>query len=245
MRRVRQLRYRKKKESYTVDLDNENRQLRGEIKQLQQRHRSASTTIPAKESAWNVVVEYFRLFRFGLSELLVTAKPTSPPELQQSAQMDFLLASMTSDVLFNNERGIDAIMKSWCFMSSCFASVEMELDGLAKNALGSIIATTTTTVTFSKHTVDSLFPHLARIDRNKREILSWTEKFVNEKIVMRGSTYFEWDAGYCRIASIQHQSDMITPMLRVLGTLESVSRAFDKALITPDFRCRQKTKPNP
>ncbi|OWZ00744.1 hypothetical protein PHMEG_00028000 [Phytophthora megakarya] len=119
------------------------------------------------------------------------------------------------------------------------------LDGLAKNAFGSIVATTTTTVIFSEHTVDTLFPHLRRTDGNMREMMSTLgEKFVNEKIVMRGSTHFEWDSGYCRIARIQHQSDMITPVLRVLGALENVSRVFDKALIIPDFRCRQKTKLN-
>ncbi|OWZ12977.1 Bzip transcription factor [Phytophthora megakarya] len=240
MWRVSKFRSRKKRENYVNTLNNENRQLHDQIKRLEQLHHPVPRTNPAKENAWSVVVEYFQMFRFGLSKMLVKSPPSSPTKMKQSAQMDFLLASMKSDVLFNCDRGTDAIMKNWGFISSCFESVEMVLDGLAKNAFGSIVATTTTTVIFSEHTVDTLFPHLRRTDGNMREMMSTLgEKFVNEKIVMRGSTHFEWDSGYCRIARIQHQSDMITPVLHVLGTLENVSRVFDKALITPDFRCRQ------
>ncbi|KAG6614083.1 bzip transcription factor [Phytophthora cinnamomi] len=68
LRRVRQIRYCKKKEDYMHTLEDETRQLRDEIEQLEQRRRSASAAIPAKESAWSMAAEYFRLFRYGLSE---------------------------------------------------------------------------------------------------------------------------------------------------------------------------------
>ncbi|KAG1689955.1 hypothetical protein DVH05_001785 [Phytophthora capsici] len=220
LRRVRQIRYRKKKDDYANNLDDENRQLRDEINELEQRRRSVSAKVPSKKSGWSVAVEYFRLFQYGVRESAET-------------QMDFLQTSMAPTVVFNAEQGVEAMMKSWQQLSRWFSDFEIELDGLGKDSLGFFSAMTKTTFTLTEGAIGSVFPELW----SSRSSL--VKKLLDQKIVMRGSTLFEWDTGYCRMVYIRSQADLLTPMLQLLGTLEAVEEVFDKALITLDFSCKK------
>ncbi|GMF27633.1 unnamed protein product [Phytophthora lilii] len=233
LRRVRQIRYRKKKENYMHSLEEETAQLRDEIEQLEQRRRSVLAAIPAKESAWSVAVEYFRLFRFGVASC---QSSSSSSETESSVQLDFLRASMAQDVLFNTDSGVDAMMKTWNCISSWFAHIETELERLDKDACGFLVATTTTSVTISEHTLRHAFPRLYSSDGGVLSELA--SKLLGQTLVMRGWVRIEWDGAYCRVASVISQSDMVTPMLRLLGSLEDVSRVFDGASITPDFQVK-------
>lgn len=80
LRRTRQLRYRKKKEKHTIDLEEETRRLREVIEELEQRRRSVSSTIPAETNTWSVVAEYFRLFRYGMHQSVSTTEFPSASE---------------------------------------------------------------------------------------------------------------------------------------------------------------------
>ncbi|KAG7375824.1 hypothetical protein PHYPSEUDO_015188 [Phytophthora pseudosyringae] len=234
-RRARQMRYRKKKQVYASSLDEVNRKLREETQQLEQRRRRLpSAATRAGESSWSVVVKYFRLFQYGVRESMPT------PSSSESQQMAFLLASVAPDVTFNTERGAEAIMTSWRRISRWFPDMEVELDGVTKDAARSFLARTTTTVTISEQTLRNAFPHLWLNDRRgERQWLTLAEKIVGQRIVMRGSTQFEWDSAVCRVRRVASHSDMLTPMLTLLGSLENVSRVFDKALVTMDFHCKK------
>ncbi|RAW21857.1 hypothetical protein PC110_g21702 [Phytophthora cactorum] len=73
LRRVRQVRYRIKKDSYASSLEEETRSLRREVEKLElERHAvfSGSKTI---DTAWCVADEYFRLFHYGFRKRLFTA----------------------------------------------------------------------------------------------------------------------------------------------------------------------------
>ncbi|EGZ16335.1 hypothetical protein PHYSODRAFT_506493 [Phytophthora sojae] len=238
LRRERQIRYRKKKENYMHSLEDETRQLRDEIEQLEQRRRSVSAAVPAIESAWRVAAEYFRLFRYGVSEASVSVSSSSS-EAQPSAQLNFLRASMTADVAFNGERGAEVMLRTWSCVSRWFAGVEMDLERLEKDATGSLVATTTFTVTITEQTLSIVFPHLSTGVGQVGSAASFlSERLEGQTITMRGSTRFEWDGAYCCVTSVMSQSDMLTPMLRLVGSLEDVSRVFEGARITPDFRLK-------
>ncbi|GMF29882.1 unnamed protein product [Phytophthora fragariaefolia] len=244
LRRMRQIRYRKKKENYMLSLEEETRQLRNEVEQLEQRRRSVLVVIPAKESAWSVVAEYFRLFHYGMSELGLpsTFASTSSASEQPSAQSDFLRMSMTPDVTFNAERGVEAMLKSWSCISRWFTGVEMVLERLEKDALGALVANTLTSVTITVQTLRIVFPHLNTRNTHSRYLggtaSSLAERLVDQTIIMRGVTRFEWDPAHCRVVSVESESDMISPMLHLLGSLEDVSRVFSSALITPAFQLK-------
>ncbi|KAF4139153.1 hypothetical protein GN958_ATG11671 [Phytophthora infestans] len=83
----------------------------------------------------------------------------------------------------------------------------------------------------------TVFPHLNSDGRGGIEGGIWSSlgcKLLNQRLVMRGSVYFDWDSTVDCVARIQSQSDMLTPLLRLLGTLEDVSLVFQSALVTPD-----------
>ncbi|KAK1935470.1 hypothetical protein P3T76_010695 [Phytophthora citrophthora] len=220
LRRVRQIRYRQKKDDYANSMDEMNRQLRDEIDQLEQRHRSVLAMVPSKESGWSVAVEYFRLFQYGVRKS------------SSEAQMDFLQTSMAPTVVFNAEQGIEAMMERWQRLSRWFPDFEIELDGLERDSLGFFIATTRTTFTLSEEAISSVFPVLWS---SKSSLM---KKLLGRKIVMRGTTQFEWDSAYCRMVCIRSQADLLTPMLQLLDTLEAVEKVFEKAFITLDFHCK-------
>ncbi|KAG6948339.1 hypothetical protein JG687_00015545, partial [Phytophthora cactorum] len=66
LRRERQIRYRKKKHDYMLIIEAEAKILRQQIKNLKQRRSSLSAVDSTEQNIWNVAVEYFKLFRYGL-----------------------------------------------------------------------------------------------------------------------------------------------------------------------------------
>ncbi|ETN03922.1 hypothetical protein PPTG_15239 [Phytophthora nicotianae INRA-310] len=186
-----------------------------------------SQYIPVPESTisvWHVAMEYF--FRFPYSVV-------SPIAVEIQALMAFLQRTMVSDVAYNSERGVDAVLRSWERLSLWFDDVAVGLDGLAKDLGGTLIATTTISVTITERTLEYAFPHLV-----EGEDSSLGQKLLDQRLVMAGSTRFEWDEKSCRVSSVASQSDMLTPILRLLSGLEEVSRVFEKASISPEFQWR-------
>ncbi|KAG3143633.1 hypothetical protein PC128_g24546 [Phytophthora cactorum] len=156
IRRLKQIRYRKKKEDYTFQLERETQQLRQEIEKLEQRRRPVLTAVPPNKYLWSVVVETW--YRVDYEELEVLYTVVS-------------------------RRGGGA---SW--------SQEEREGGNARSPLA--------------------------------------DKLLGQRIVARGSTRFDWGTGDDRVTSIISESDMLTPMLLILGNLEDVSKVFEKSLIS-------------
>ncbi|KAG2993236.1 hypothetical protein JG687_00015541 [Phytophthora cactorum] len=237
IRRIRQIRYRKKQQDYMETLEDKNRALQQEIDMLEQRRSAVAAAMPSEKTLWNVAVEYFRLFRYGLraSDLSDRSRVSTA-----SAQLDFLRSTMAPDVMYNAGRGVEAIMRNWTYFSLWFQDVEVELDGLQKSGADSLIARTSTTFTITERTLVKVFPHLCGKDADAtgRRLAA---KLLGQTIAIRGSTRFDWDSGYCRVTSVISESDMLTPILRVLGSLEYVSLVFEKSLIslTP-YRCQSR-----
>ncbi|OWY96424.1 hypothetical protein PHMEG_00033307, partial [Phytophthora megakarya] len=59
-------------------------------------------------------------------------------------------------------------------------------------------------------------------------------RMLDHKLVMRGTVIFAWDNETDKVASLQFKTDMMTPLIELLGNLSSVSCAFEKACVTPD-----------
>ncbi|KAF4141685.1 hypothetical protein GN958_ATG09132 [Phytophthora infestans] len=138
-------------------------------------------------------------------------------------------------VVLNAEYGPEAILQHWFFVGY-FDDVDVELNRWETTDGKSLVATTTTSVTISKHTLRSVFPHLRTTDNSDRNG-KLAEKLLNQRLVMRGSTCFEWDASTGRVAKVISQSDMLTPMLKLLNdNMVDVSRVFEQALISSEFQ---------
>ncbi|OWZ21938.1 hypothetical protein PHMEG_0003427 [Phytophthora megakarya] len=176
-----------------------------------------------------IALEYLSRFRNGLPCVA---------ELQSSqnfAELEFLKRTMLPDVVFNAERGVKAIVSNWKRLSLSFYDIEVELDNLVEGLGGSLIATTTTSVTITQQTLENVFPHLCVDDIDSDPL---AQKLLNKRLVVIGSTRFDWDDKSSRVKSITSQSDMLTPILRLLGDLENTSRVFENAMISPEFQWR-------
>ncbi|ETP09166.1 hypothetical protein F441_14960 [Phytophthora nicotianae CJ01A1] len=203
--------------------------LNGEIRHLRYQitalSRGVGAIIPAKNNFWNIAVDYFRVFRHGL---------LNGPQL--AAQETFLRENMHNNLVYNSGYGRLEALRSLC-CSQWFGGFEVELRGLLNRGTNSLVATTKTSVTITERTLCGVFPHLFSEDNGGIQ-RTLGEKLVGQRIIMNGSTHFEWDQANCRLVSVVVQSDMLTPILHLVGSLENVAYVFDEALITLDFQRR-------
>ncbi|KAJ8574542.1 hypothetical protein ON010_g4670 [Phytophthora cinnamomi] len=205
-RRENQRRYRKKKEDMFVQLERDTQQLRAEIQTLRHQQVGMLVGVPAKNSnIWDAVVEYFRLFRRGLQSI----------ESYKTFQEEFVLGTMATDLAFDAEYGTEAVLRGWYFLQ-WFGDVEVELEGLQKRTKTSLSAITRTSVTITGQTLTNVFPHLFNSENSN----SLAGTLLGQRIVMSGSAHFEWDNSINRVTNVISQSDMLTPMLHLLGSLE-------------------------
>ncbi|KAF4041733.1 hypothetical protein GN244_ATG06052 [Phytophthora infestans] len=231
LRRERQIRYRKKKHDYMLRLEAETRILREQIKNLTQQRSSLSAVDSEQHNVWNVAVDYFKHFRFGLQAV---GQFTTNSTIVGSVQLSFLRTALSPDVIFNTQQGIETIITHWRYITYAFQALEMTLDGLVRSVDGSLIAITRTSISISEHTLGSVFPHLC--DDGDEDLNRLDGKLVGRRFHMLGVTRFEWSAASQRVSSVIAQSDMLTPMLRLLGDLEDVSRVFHKSRVSSDFQ---------
>ncbi|POM75646.1 Hypothetical protein PHPALM_7221 [Phytophthora palmivora] len=128
---------------------------------------------------------------------------------------------------------------NWELLSRCFDNFDVQLQKQGKVGTNSLIATTTTRIIISYATLQYVFPHLNSDNMggiNGGQWSSLASKMLRQRIVVHSSVRFDWDSAHAQIVSIHSQSDLLTPLLHLLGNLEDVSHVFDKALITPNFR---------
>ncbi|ETK77613.1 hypothetical protein F441_07438 [Phytophthora nicotianae CJ01A1] len=220
-RQIVQLRYRTKQKRYAASVEKAIQELRQEIQILGQHRQCLSTVTSAKNAVLKSVAQYFRLICH---------------EFQSSDQVASLREAMAQDVVYNSEFGFEAIAQSW-YVMQLFDDVVMKLTNLSKSGGNSITVTTTTSVTLTEQTLLHVFPQLFN-SKSEEDGASLASKLQDQRMVMRGSTCFVWDAATKRIVSVVARSDMLTPVLRLLGSLEAVSRTFEKALVSPCFQLR-------
>ncbi|GMF27630.1 unnamed protein product [Phytophthora lilii] len=184
-----------------------------------------SADLVGKENVWHTVVEYFKHFRYGFD--LTSSAPSL--EKRPSAQFDFLQTAMVPDVICNTGNGLKHVMKTWKRLSQFFSDVEITLEQLKKDAHGSLVATTKTSLMITEHTLRNVFPHFcAEADSNENgsDASSLGRKLIGQRLIVWGSSRFEFDERTGRITSLICMSDMVTPMLKLLGNLEDVSTVF-------------------
>ncbi|ETN03924.1 hypothetical protein PPTG_15241 [Phytophthora nicotianae INRA-310] len=242
LRRRKQARYRKKQSDHMMNLEKENEQLQQEVERLKRRRFSTTMAFPPRENLWSAALEYFRLFRHGLQEPKMMSLLSEEDKIQSRVQMAFFQSTMAPDVVFNADQGIDKMIQYWNFLSYAFKDMEIELKRMMQENEDSLVATSVTSVTISEQTLLAVFPHLSNEDTpelDETKVLL-RQALVNQRITMLGSIRFEWDAINGQVTSVSIESDMLTPMLHLLGNLEDVSRVFADALLSLDFQWRPK-----
>ncbi|OWZ09265.1 hypothetical protein PHMEG_00018057 [Phytophthora megakarya] len=191
--------------------------MRNEVKILELKRRQLS---PVMEGAWDTVLGYFRLAHHRR-------------QLTKD-RLELVRGTMSSNVIYNSKFGLKSMVRSW-FCLQWFGDVEEELENVNKATPNSMIASTRTSVTITHQTLTNVFPHLL-CDSDLRLVAN--SMIASQRIVMCGSVCFVWCGTSERVSSVTTQSDMLTPMLQLLGNWEDASRVFENALISPDFQWR-------
>ncbi|OWY98196.1 hypothetical protein PHMEG_00031096 [Phytophthora megakarya] len=214
--------YRQKQDQRMKDLEEYTRKLRREIWDLKCRRNVTLLSISTEPNVWTIALDYFRNFRYGLTET------------NYSCMSSLLGRTMARDVTDGSMRGPEAILSYWGLFSHNFDDILVELNCLEQGVKAdSLIATITLSVTISKNTLRLLFPHLLCDDSAG---LSLAAQLIDQRIVMRGSVLFQWDDKIKRLERIYMKADMLTPILKIVGNLEKVGHVFERALVTPECK---------
>ncbi|KAJ8577186.1 hypothetical protein ON010_g2017 [Phytophthora cinnamomi] len=227
-RRLNQERYRKRQKQRTISLERGNRQLRDEIERLRRQRNSGIST---KGTMWSIALEYFRVFRRGLH--ILPELPTGA----QIAELDILRGALAPDLDAGTVHGFELLVRNWMAFTLYFKDVHVQLKRLERITENSLLATTTSSITVTWHSLRHLFPHLTADSTDRRKRSRWphiADKMLGARIVMRGSVRFDWSKADNRVIRLITQADMISPLLQLLGNLEDVLHVFQDALIRPD-----------
>lgn len=278
--RTNQARYRNKQRAYRLELEEVVVRLREDVSMLDARHRSLSYERRTSFSPWNVVVEYFRLFRHGAhvrfaapgrsstSTGLVDDKrealtgagakaTTSAVDLFLQSpdgqdQLAFLQSVTVPEVYYGGgseeTQGIEALADQWVRCARCFDNFELQLDRIEKASgdLDTIVAASRMRVTVSEATLRYVFPHLLtrrssqsyRSDGRLAQLAGGSEglarRLFGQQLEFKCSIWFQCDRESSKVVRLRAQLDLVTPIMRTLGSLRDAARVLDGARMTSD-----------
>ncbi|KAF1787580.1 hypothetical protein JG687_00013634 [Phytophthora cactorum] len=221
IRRDIQRRYRAKVHARSVAFENSVERLKDEVRRLVQQCRHLSTDPLSTTTPWNIVAEYFALFRHGFNSFS-TASVVSEPS-PSSKQLMFLLGTMASSVMVKSGSGIPAMLGIWRSISRRYDGLDVRLVRLENDPEGSFIATTKCYFTITQSMLLQEFPHLVT---EEGKLPPLAEKLLGQQIVLPSGARFDWDESTGRMAAVtgrNFKAEMLTPLLKILGNLEDVA----------------------
>ncbi|KAG6955793.1 hypothetical protein JG688_00011738 [Phytophthora aleatoria] len=231
--RINQARYRQRQREHADNLNESIQLLQEEIKNLESQRQRIIRNAPTHQSVWSVATEYFRLFRHGYMTPMIapdSSSVTSTKTMRQHVQLDFLKTKMAADVTDGTICGAETILENWRLFSMFHGDVNVQLKRLQQVAADSLLATMAISLTITKNTLHQLYPHLVSDD----QVSPLAASLLNQRIVVCGAVRFDWDEASGRVARLDSKLDMLTPILKIVGSLENVATVFGQALITPE-----------
>ncbi|KAL3669080.1 hypothetical protein V7S43_005464 [Phytophthora oleae] len=212
--RVNQARYRHRQHQKEKQFTECVRELREEIPLLElQRSR---LICGVKLSVSDVVVEYFHLFRYGVSvgHFALNAKSSRRniiqcPQTQQ--QLVFLRSSMAQDVDLGDRRGLEALMDTWSQYSLCFEDVYFQLENMEEVVKNLVVVSASLSLIVTEATLRFVFPELGG-----REL---GEKLLGRRLKLPCSIWFQWDEAASLVTRLEASVDFLLPLSEMLNSL--------------------------
>ncbi|ETM41779.1 hypothetical protein L914_12467 [Phytophthora nicotianae] len=234
--RLHQASYKMRQRKLVAGLEDSLKKLKEEIPELESQQRVLSYG-QTNATIWSIAAEYFRLFRHGVKHSVVstTGKESlltykTPKSSQFQAQWHFMETAMAHDICNGVVSGIQALMDNLIFLSKCYEEFDLRplrMDNVSENVLN---VTTRCEIIITENTLRYGFPDLIKNGKHS----SLAGKILGEKIIVNGSMRFVRDNMSGQITRLQWKSDLLTPLLRLFGSLEAVSRLFNGAQLSPD-----------
>ncbi|ETO80956.1 hypothetical protein F442_04651 [Phytophthora nicotianae P10297] len=228
-----QARYRARQRESVHELQDCVEQLREEVQNLSVTRHTLCYGVQTKNNIWHVVVEYFRLFRYGY---LAPMSEPNPSNLRD--QEWFLRSAMSPDIVIGEQSGVDALIEQWRRYSTYFGNLNFQLKGMEEQPFGALVATASFSFTITETSLRHVFPHLLATSGAEHtgfgteHTMLWT-RLLGRRLDCRCSLRFQWDDSAGRVTQLDWKMDLLTTLLRVLGNLEDVNYLLEKALITP------------
>ncbi|ETL88516.1 hypothetical protein, variant 2 [Phytophthora nicotianae] len=231
--RMHQARYKMKQRQLVADLEAAVTHLRQEIQELEIQQRLLSYGLPTTTTIWNIAAEYFRLFRHGTKGSTMVENAHIEPALNllhSQVQWDFMKTTMAPDVTDGVVIGIDALIESHALQSRCYEAIDLQPLRMDDGPEGLLIVSTQCELTITENMLVCGFPNLVK----DGEWSSLADKMLGKKIVIYGSTHFFWDNTRGRVVRLQWKADVMTALLRLLGSLDTVPQVFNGARMSPE-----------
>ncbi|OWZ06421.1 hypothetical protein PHMEG_00021327 [Phytophthora megakarya] len=228
--RLHQARHKKKQQQLVIDLENSIYQLKEDIQELKLQRQLIYVGVPTSTNIWGVAAEFFRLFRKSVEPPTIATTVASSDYMRQQS---FLRATMTDNVTDGRVCGVDALLETWAIQSACYQEIDMQPLRMENGPGDSMVATTKGILTITENTLRFAFPHLVAGGKTRSDLAT---KMLGQQLQLHGSVKLEWDPTRGRVASIVCNVDILTPLLRLLGSLDDVSYVFDEARLNPEGR---------
>ncbi|KAL3667731.1 hypothetical protein V7S43_007284 [Phytophthora oleae] len=196
LRRKKQIRYRKKQKDRMLHRGSENRKLELEIARLKAR-RLACLAPALPRSVWSSVAQFFQEFRRSFQGS------------EESTDNKTKMIVDAPNVIFNGERGIEAMGQRLKRIYLWFDRPEFDIRHFVEGSNNSLVATSILSSTITEKTLSHVFPHLCT---DKRDV-SLGRRLLGQRIAVYLVTRFEWDTTRGRISSVVTKTDLMKPML--------------------------------
>ncbi|KAJ8524076.1 hypothetical protein ON010_g17042 [Phytophthora cinnamomi] len=202
-----------------------------------------------QQNVWNVVVEYFHVFGFGVPVTLSVESIDSADmtvDCLENAEAKHQLVPAVEDVVLGERSGVDALMDQWCRYSSSFQGLYFQLERIERVGDHFVCVTAVMNVTVTKATLTNVFPHLQDDgkeqggrgskyrDETEARRLSLRSRLVGRRLVLPCSICFEWDPGNDCVSCLETTTNFLVPLTKVLGDLLSVALVLARSVITRD-----------
>ncbi|ETM31344.1 hypothetical protein F442_21800 [Phytophthora nicotianae P10297] len=193
----------------------------------------------AKQSVYNLVVEYFHLFRHGLRTLRQVNRTQIAQGTEAQQQLVFLRYSLSPNVSIGDRYGVDAIVEQWQRYSSYFRDLHFQLEHMDEIVKNLAVVAASLSVTITEASLQNVFPHLLGEygdTGNASEITATSlgRKLLGRRLLLPCSLYFEWDEVSSHVVRLEMTVDFLTPISRVLGSITDAAFVLSQALITRD-----------
>ncbi|KAG7397009.1 hypothetical protein PHYBOEH_001459 [Phytophthora boehmeriae] len=230
--RANQARYRNKQARIKRQLRHELQRLEEEIHGLRLKKRSIRFERKTNQSPWTIVSETFRLVEDGFRSPWRLANLDEMMKHAETRQaLEFLQKSFVHDVGFGGLRGINALMDQWRRYSLYFEDPHLELKQVTVLTTGILCASATLRVTITEFTLRCIFPHLID-EEDLDEMMSLEDRLLGQRVEYSCSMRFFFDELNGRVVRLEATVDWMPPLLRLLGSLECVSKVLGKALVS-------------
>ncbi|KAL4093046.1 hypothetical protein PRIC1_012035 [Phytophthora ramorum] len=234
--RANQARYRNKQLSRKRQLHQQNQRLEEEIQGLKLKRRSIKFERKSNQSPWTIVGEVFRLLEDGFRSPWRLASVEEMMKYADTRQsLELLQKSFVHDVAMGELRGINALMDQWRRYSLYFEDTHLELTRVEAVTAGVVSAIAVLSVTVTEFTLRCVLPHLTNPKKGKSKASSLTRQLLGQRLDCNCSLRFLFDEASGRVVRLEPKIDLVSPLLRLLGSIKDVALVLQHAHITPEY----------